>query len=211
VFLELVDALRCPNDHEDTWLVAAIDELRGRHIVRGSLGCPACKAHYPILAGEADFTGGAPRPGAGGPAPAPGPDDVLRMRALLGLSDPGGVVALVGRGAAYAAPLEAESQCTLLVVNPAGVRRDADLSALRVAGRLPLAPLALRAALLGDADHPAAFVASVVGALRHRGRLVAPATLPVPEGVSELARDARHWVAERTAVRASPPQPLRRG
>jgi hypothetical protein len=32
---------------------------------------------------------------------------------------------------------------------------------------------------------------------------VAPAGVALPDGVRELARDARHWVAERDAVPAS--------
>ena len=40
MFVELVDLLRCPHAHEDSWLVAAADETADRHIVHGSLGCP---------------------------------------------------------------------------------------------------------------------------------------------------------------------------
>jgi protein-L-isoaspartate O-methyltransferase len=46
-------------------------------------------------------------------------------------------------------------------------------------------------------------VAAAALALRPGGRLVAPVGAAVPEGVTELARDGRHWVAERTA--AAPP------
>ncbi|MDE3054540.1 MAG: hypothetical protein KGJ70_11690, partial [Gemmatimonadota bacterium] len=38
-----------------------------------------------------------------------------------------------------------------------------------------------------------------VETLRPGGRLVAPARLPVPAGVTELARDEAVWVAERDA------------
>jgi hypothetical protein len=41
-------------------------------------------------------------------------------------------------------------------------------------------------------------------ALRGRGRLVAPAAVSVPPDVTELARDARHWVGERQPP-AGPP------
>jgi hypothetical protein len=49
-----------------------------------------------------------------------------------------------------------------------------------------------------------------VAALRPGARLIAPAAAPVPDGARELARDARHWVAERVAP-AGPVVPLRRG
>ena len=51
MFVELVDLLRCPRPHEDTWLVAAAEAMSGRHIVRGTLGCPVCEAEYPIRDG----------------------------------------------------------------------------------------------------------------------------------------------------------------
>jgi hypothetical protein len=53
-----------------------------------------------------------------------------------------------------------------------------------------------------------ALIESAARALRARGRLVGPATAPVPDGVVELARDAEDWVAEKIAV-ASPPVALR--
>ncbi|MDF1505354.1 hypothetical protein, partial [Roseisolibacter sp. H3M3-2] len=53
-------------------------------------------------------------------------------------------------------------------------------------------------------------LAAALRAPRHRGRLVAPAAAPLPDGVTELARDDAHWVAERDAVVASDVVPLRR-
>ena len=51
MFIELVDSLRCPNDHAETWLVATCDAMRGRDIVTGTLGCPICRAQYAIVDG----------------------------------------------------------------------------------------------------------------------------------------------------------------
>ena len=53
-------------------------------------------------------------------------------------------------------------------------------------------------------------VASAAGALRPRGRLIAPSSVAVPDGVTELARDHEDWVAER-AGSVSPPVPIRVG
>jgi len=55
VFIELVDALRCPRAHEESWLVLAMSRIEGRHIQEGALGCPVCHAEYPIHEGIVDL------------------------------------------------------------------------------------------------------------------------------------------------------------
>jgi hypothetical protein len=207
MFVELVDSLRCIAAHEDTWLVAAVAEFRGRYIARGSLGCPSCRSQYEIDNGEVAF---GRTPGRSAARPAPEPDDVLRARALMDLAEPGGVVALVGSAARLGPALEEETQTALLLINPAGVRTEPGLSTVWVNDRLPLAPGTLRAALVGDADVSLAFMRSLVTALRPAGRLVAHAAIPVPSDVTELARDDREWVAERVREQLSAPVTLRR-
>lgn len=56
MFIELVDSLRCPRVHDDTWLVASVTRFDGRFIVEGSLGCPICRQQYPVHRGVVDFT-----------------------------------------------------------------------------------------------------------------------------------------------------------
>ena len=63
-------------------------------------------------------------------------------------------------------------------------------------GTLPLAAGSARAIALHGAASPALLEASLE-ALAPGGRLLAPAALPLPSDVSELARDERHWLAER--------------
>lgn len=63
--IELVDLLRCPSPHEETWLVAAVTRFDGRDIVEGALGCPTCHRQFPVRLGEVDFAGAG---GAGGAA-----------------------------------------------------------------------------------------------------------------------------------------------
>lgn len=210
MFIELVDILRCPRAHEETWLVAAVSTFHGRHIATGSLGCPICKTQYPVVDGAADFTSEGhqvdPAPSA---VPPPGAEDVLRARALLDLSEAGGVVVAHGASAALAGALEDSAECTILRVNPTGDGLGPGVSTLWVDDRLPIAPDSLRGALVGGDVSPA-LLSSLVAAIRPKGRLVAPANLPVPEGMSELARDDRQWVATRSGGRISPPVPLQR-
>ena len=132
MFIELVDALRCLRPHEESWLVAAVERFEGRYIERGSLGCPICRAEYRIEHGAADFRAGdagdvgdvggvgdAGDVGDVGEVGDEGPiDDVLRVRALLDLSEPGGTIVLAGRSAALAAALEDEVDVNLLLLNP---------------------------------------------------------------------------------------------
>ncbi|HEX7939073.1 MAG TPA: hypothetical protein VF483_08765, partial [Gemmatimonadaceae bacterium] len=63
-------------------------------------------------------------------------------------------------------------------------------------GALPLAGLSARAAAL-DADMSPAQVASVVAAVRSGGRLLGPASMRLPAGVNEVARDESLWVGEK--------------
>lgn len=191
--------------------MAAVSTFRGRHIATGSLGCPICRAEYPVADGAADFTV-AGHATAASPSMATAPvadDDVMRARALLDLSEAGGVIAALGNAATLAAALEDSAECTVLQVNPSGVALGPGVSTLWVDDRLPVAPDVLRGALVGEDVSPG-LLASLVAAIRPKGRLVAPVGLRLPEGVSELARDDRQWVASRTGGRISPPVPLQR-
>lgn len=206
--LELVDALRCPNDHDDTWLVASIAEWSGRHIMRGTLGCPICHAVYPIEGGAADFTGGEPgQAAAGEQAPEPPADDssAPRLAALLDLREPGGIVLLAGRYAALADGLESVSAAHYVAI--AGALDAAAASPdrlIRVGARLPFASGSVRAAAIEGGMLRALTAGEVTRILRAGGRLVAPSKAPLPAGIRELARDEREWVGERLAEATAP-------
>src|SRR5262245_56496034 len=98
MFIELVDSLRCVEPHADTWLVASVFRMNGRHIVEGVLGCPVCRRHYPIRSGIGWFTesSDAAATGARTSAVTASTDVVARAAALLGLSDAGGIIVLGG-------------------------------------------------------------------------------------------------------------------
>lgn len=207
MFIELVDALRCVVPHEDTWLVAAVSEFRGRHMARGSLGCPVCRRQYVVENGEVVMDGARVPTTPAGP---PDAEALVRARALLHLAEPGGVVALAGSAAPLAQVLEEEVQVAFVLLNPVGALLEPGVSTMWVGDRVPFAPGSLRAAMIGDGAWSAAFVASVAAAVKPGGRLVGPAATPLPPDVVELARDAHQWVAERTRERLSAPVSLRR-
>lgn len=218
--IELVDSLRCPQPHEDTWLVASVTRFDGRDIVEGALGCPVCRRQYAVQRGEVDFTAGHgslsdrargdDARGDGSPGPVD-PEQLFRARALLSLGDVGGVVLLGGEQARLATALADEAQVMPLLLNPPdwaqGVGRSP--SAIRACDTLPLASGVLRGAWLDATTATDRLLAGTVRALRPGGRLVAPVQSTVPDGVTELARDEREWVAESTGV-ASAPVSLRR-
>src|SRR5688572_10448973 len=100
MFIELVDSLRCPNAHEDTWLVAAPSRMAGRYILTGTLGCPVCRAEYEIREGIAEMGAGVES------ARIPGDEQsALRLAAFLDLTDASGVVLLAGTWANDASAL----------------------------------------------------------------------------------------------------------
>jgi uncharacterized protein YbaR (Trm112 family) len=207
MYIELVDSLRCLTPHEDSWLVAAVSRMEGRHIVDGVLGCPVCRREYPVRDGVGWFADGDPRPAP--LAPTADAERVGRAAALLGLTDPGGIVVIGGAWTECADALAEMGSAHVVVLDAApSAASPQEVSALRIADRLPFAIGGVRAVALGaDVARPPLFE-SAVAVLRPRGRLVGPAAAAVPDGMVELARDSADWVAERGVV-VSPPVTLR--
>jgi len=190
--IEHVDVLRCPQPHEESWLVASIETMEGREIVRGTLGCPVCRAEYPVRDREVQL-GGTPSPSC----ELPDPEETMRLAALLDLGEPGGVVVLAGGMGAHATSLRAMmDQRFVLLAAPANVATEQGVYAVSApAASFPFGEGVLRAVALDAAR--AALAPAAARSLRAGGRLVAPAETPVPVGIRELARDDRQWVGER--------------
>jgi uncharacterized protein YbaR (Trm112 family) len=208
---DLLDALRCPGTHEESWLVAMVLEARGSALLAAELACPVCGAEFRIVDGIAYIPGLAPgsTPEPALPSEPLAIDPVLRLAALLGVVESDLPVALVGRYAAASVALASVVSAPQLLVNSGAVIPAPGVSRLVVADRLPLGVETL-AAIAVDAEHATpAVLESAARALRLGGRLVASADAPVPAGLRELARDASEWVAETTA-RASGLVELRR-
>jgi len=205
--VDLIESLRCPEPHADGWLVASVDTVVDRRIMRGTVACPVCALEWDIRDGALQLD-----PSARRVAPASVADtraEALRTAALLDLRDARGVVLLAGDAAHAADALVELTGVLVLAVNPPeGVARAH--SRLFVRDALPLGVETLRGARL-DARHASpAWVAGALRAVARGGRLIAPASVEVPSGLAELARDDREWVAE-VRVAASGLVPLRRG
>lgn len=202
MFIEVVDAFRCPRPHELTWLVASADRLLDRDILTGELGCPVCGARYPILDGVADFRAAearTPAPAAPAASPSELSERAIRAAALLGLTEPGGLVVLAGAWGEAAHEVAALVEgIHVLAVDPLGtVSSGFGVSVARAPDILPMRPESARAIALDDAHAGAAFLASSVAALKPSGRLLAPAPASIPAGVVERARDAHDWLGEK--------------
>ncbi|HEU4828066.1 MAG TPA: hypothetical protein VFT04_02615 [Gemmatimonadales bacterium] len=143
MFIELADHLRCPADHPEQYLVLLPAQIEDRSVRAGTLGCPACGREFRIEHGVFDIGGGpdqVPPTALDGDAAA----------ALVGLTGPGGYLAIVGGLAARHDEVAAAIPGVRLVaVNPPGSVRDAyELSVLR-GGTIPLRSNSVRGVLLG--------------------------------------------------------------
>jgi len=196
MFIELIDVLRCPTAHEESWLIVAAGQMEARHIVSGTLGCPVCAAEYSIDQGVVDLRGhrgpiarDSLRPVNPSALPPASPDSALRLAAMLGLGDAQGFAVLLGEWGRYAASLTTIVDVPLLLVDPpSDVKASPGISIVRSEGVVPLGREASRATAI-DAGDSIERVASAVRVTRPLGRIVAPLAAPLPPGVRELVRD----------------------
>lgn len=206
MFVPLVDILRCTRPHADTWLVASIDRADGRYIVDGTLGCPTCRAEYPIRNRIAFFS--APRPSAA--RIQPDETSAVRVAAALDLTDARMTALLHGSWGVHAQLIVGVSPSQLLLLNPPDEVVVGDGVSGIVSDVAPLAAGSVSAAAI-DAPITPALLKSLLRSLRAKGRLLGPTALAVPDGFTELARDADVWVARLdAAVTESAPIPLTR-
>ena len=92
VFIELTDHLRCPADHEESYLVLLPDRIEDRSVRDGRLGCPVCGRTFVLADGVLDLVDAAPPT----PAPTRHVSPPTPLAALAGLGGPGGYLVLVG-------------------------------------------------------------------------------------------------------------------
>lgn len=214
--LDLSERLRCTAAHQPTPLVIVAAEVVERDLVRGTAGCPVCRAEVRIARGDLWFGDASESEAAaaasagiapGASATAPVPHDVAgleRLMAFLGLSEPGGAVLLTGDYARLALQLAATLDFSVVTfadrgAGPApgaGHERGFALAAVRGSpGAVPFGDGTFRAAALGAGLGPA-LVRDALRCIVPGGRVMAPVGLPRPDGVQELARDEREWVGE---------------
>ena len=186
--LAIAQRLTCPRPHATTTLVARVDELVGGRLFRGLLGCPECNGEWDVAGGVARFGPCATHAAVDGP-------DAAAVGAFLGLTEPEGIVVVDGLDSQVADALSRDFGAVVVALDP--VQAGSGSNVIVGAERVPLATASARGVVLLRAGRDAPFAASAVAALVPAGRMLATASLPVPPGVRELARDAHLWVAER--------------
>lgn len=195
MFIELVELLRCIRAHDESWLVASIDDLRERSVFHGRLGCPICQAEYPVVEGVVDFSGATVSPVIS--SRTDDPEDVaLRAGAFLGLGESSGTVILGGFWAVGSVPLQRTTEARVFVANAASDARDVSVGRILVDEALPFGVASCAGVALDESFHNSIFE-SAVRVIRPGGRMVGPTSVPRPADLALLAEDADWWVAEK--------------
>jgi uncharacterized protein YbaR (Trm112 family) len=191
MFIELTDHLRCPADHDESFLVLLPDRIDGRSVRSGQLGCPVCGQTFQIENGVLD-TGDTPEWGSA-PATALDADGIT---ALVGLSGPGGYLALVGSIASQWREIaRLNPGVALVAVNPEAQVTDAPgISVLRGA-RMALKSRAMRGVVLSRpyADD-AYWVGEAARVLLPGLRVVGEGADPPADAVELMASAGGVWV-----------------
>src|SRR5436309_15579285 len=85
--------LRCPETHEEAFLVMSTGEMVGRMVRSGILGCPVCRREYPIVKGVVQFSAGGGAPvrdkNMQSPGGAPPAADAETLQSVFELSGAG--------------------------------------------------------------------------------------------------------------------------
>jgi hypothetical protein len=192
VFIELIDAIRCPADHPASSLVAAFDTITDRDVISGMLGCPVCRSEFQIRNGDLWLvTTAMPSPATRALNPD---EDALRLAASLDLRTEAGFAILRGAWCALAERIVDISPTHLVLLDPPlNTARGPGRSIVHAGGTVPFSPATAIAATIDDDER--AYALSV--AVKTKGRLVGPNNIELPRGARELVRDDRWWVAEK--------------
>jgi hypothetical protein len=191
MFIELTDHLRCPVDHDESFLVLLPDRIEGRSVIEGQLGCPICGRTFQLIGGVFD-TGDAPDPGVA----TAGKLDPDALTPLVGLSGPGGYLVLVGSAADdWQSVAALNPGIGLVAINSGREITDAPgISVLR-SGRIPLKSRSVRGVVLSRpyADDPH-WVREAARVVLPGLRIVGEGAEPPSEVIDLLASADGVWV-----------------
>ncbi len=208
--IEFIDLLRCPRDHEQSWLVAAFYRMEGRTVIDARLGCHVCGAEYVIREGAAFFDEGEADPHL---SPLTGRrfrDDErdaqteaereagsTRIAAFLNLTRPGTLALLTGKWARSAEAVAELANSRILALNPDSLAGGSDsVAEIHASGRVPLAEHSLDGVALDELHSTPFMFGEAARLLRLGGRLAAAGAAKLPPQFRELARDVNDVVAE---------------
>jgi uncharacterized protein YbaR (Trm112 family) len=202
LFIELTDILRCPEPHEESFLILVPHTMDQRSVTTGFLGCPICRREYPIANGSVNFIAST-TVSLRLPAPphldSPEEVDASALGAFLGLVGPGGYVGMVGDVARHASALARTLPgIHLVAVNPPDGIEEQPMLSLLLAPMIPIKSRSLRAVMLGAGYGDASQWQEDAGRVVLPGlRVVGQGAPPHTPGLAVLASAADWWVAER--------------
>ena len=147
MFIELAEALDCPECQGEVGLVAFVRDLQDRRVVEGHLGCPQCGVEYAIRGGAIDLgrdrgeSSDSRRPApatAGDPCPQ---ERAMQVAALLGVQERADARMLLDEGlAACAEPVAGwgeRVEVLALVSDPAATEPRPGVTPIAGASRTP--------------------------------------------------------------------------
>lgn len=190
MFIELTDLLRCPEEHEEQFLVLLPDTMVDRSVQAGSLGCPVCGKTYQVTDGIARL----------GESPPPSEVDTVltaeSVEALVGLSGPGGYLALVGVEAALCRNLaERMDGVHIVSINPSSNGRVVPTVSVLEAGRIPLKARSMRGVVLAPGyGSSAEWLEDAKRVVLPGLRIVGEGPVPALDGLEVIASAAGVWV-----------------
>lgn len=193
MFIELTDHLRCPNDHEESFLVLLPDEIEARSVITGQLGCPVCGQTFSIREGILNLGGPPESPSAGSRL------DPDALTPLAGLHGPGGYFALVGPLAGLSQEFQqANPGVALVAINPPAEVADAPGVSVIRAGRIPLKSRSMRGVALGQpyADEPY-WIGEAARVVLPGLRIVGEGAPPSDDTIELMASAENVWVGTR--------------
>jgi uncharacterized protein YbaR (Trm112 family) len=107
--LFLTDRISCPRCGPAFGLILLAHEVRDRRVLEGDLGCSNCRETYPVRGGFGDLRipprAPLPSPAADFDTASVDPEEILRVGALLGVTEGPGTLLIKGPAARYAAGL----------------------------------------------------------------------------------------------------------
>jgi len=198
VFIEVTEILRCPQPHDESYIICGPVSMDGRDVVRGGLACPVCRAEYPIVDRVAwfappDAEAGLRAPGARSNLTADG------VRTFLDLQGGGGYVLLVGNAGRFGAELAGLLPLSAVVCLGLSANRPdtGPVSVVHSPRTMPVKRRCVRAVVIGSDAAVDPWLSGAVDTLLPGLRVIVEDESAAPAGVVELARGAGVFVGEK--------------
>lgn len=192
MFIEVADFLKCPHDHDFQPCVVVPDKMEDRNVVSGVIGCPVCNSEFPIRCGRGIF-------GEAELLESPGTVDASVLLAVLGLSSPGGYLALVGSVVDCWHDLAGAAEVHVIGINaPAGLDEAEGLSLLDTAAEIPLKSSCVRGVVLSSGQTSKRWFDEATRIVLPGQRVVAVSESVPENNLEQIALGHGMWVGKKT-------------